>query len=575
MAETEKNLTKIPLSFVAANGVKALSNRPNQETMFGGKGGMSPEQLKAVFDRLAEELVDRVNSIIEIITSKNNGDTVSVESLGSSSETMSLNEFVRSIKSGELFNYILLQSDESITGKKVSLSSEIAARLVVIQTLAERLDTLQKETAEATESANTKMAQISAALSGVDTTLFQEIDELRRRIQAGEQEGGAQGGAAVSSSEVTIADSRDAVVVNGEIRLPAKGLEYELNEDGLSYKVVGLGTCTDINVVVPRKYNGLPITAVGDNAFESAQIDSVHLWETVTRIGGEAFFDCSALRFVYVYSETPIPIQNRAIPYTVKGVFVPLHIVESCKVNPYWRDYTDKVVAIETPESINTTIVNVYKALSANDENLGQLIQNLSASDTALQQCIENLANVDAYLSSQITELQGYSQGLDYVVVQVNGVLGFGVAGPGTCTDTDIVIPPTYNGFPVLKIADMAFMTLAGRHIVVPEGIKEIGAQAFFVPSAKVTFLSKTPPKFDFNVFFNFAGSPDNVFVSHASVDAYKSALRNYANVNITPIETLETLRADINELISRMDSIDLSSSELVAEIDTLIGEGV
>lgn len=43
----------------------------------------------------------------------------------------------------------------------------------------------------------------------------------------------------------------------------SKGLEYELNEDGNSYKLKGMGTCNDVEVVPASRYNGKPVTSLG------------------------------------------------------------------------------------------------------------------------------------------------------------------------------------------------------------------------------------------------------------------------------------------------------------------------
>ncbi|MDE6504661.1 MAG: leucine-rich repeat domain-containing protein [Clostridia bacterium] len=46
-----------------------------------------------------------------------------------------------------------------------------------------------------------------------------------------------------------------------------QGLEYKLNTYTNEYSVVGVGTATDSVLIIPPKYNGLPVYAVGYNAF--------------------------------------------------------------------------------------------------------------------------------------------------------------------------------------------------------------------------------------------------------------------------------------------------------------------
>lgn len=55
------------------------------------------------------------------------------------------------------------------------------------------------------------------------------------------------------------------------------------------------------------------------------------------------------------------------------------------------------------------------------------------------------------------------------------------VAGIGTCTDTEIIIPASYNGKPVIKINGCAFDSCSKiEHIAIPDSITSIGARAFY-----------------------------------------------------------------------------------------------
>ena len=74
---------------------------------------------------------------------------------------------------------------------------------------------------------------------------------------------------------------------------------------------------------------------------------------------------------------------------------------------------------------------------------------------------------------------------LHYKTVKEDGeIVGYAVAGIGTYSDTDVVIPSTYNGKPVVAIADGAFdEDVAGPHgmvsVVIPDSITSIGERAF------------------------------------------------------------------------------------------------
>ena len=71
------------------------------------------------------------------------------------------------------------------------------------------------------------------------------------------------------------------------------GLKYSLNTDEKGYTVVGIGYCEDTDLVIPATYRGLPVTAIGSNAFESVRsFKSVSIPASVTTIGEKAFASC-------------------------------------------------------------------------------------------------------------------------------------------------------------------------------------------------------------------------------------------------------------------------------------------
>lgn len=87
---------------------------------------------------------------------------------------------------------------------------------------------------------------------------------------------------------------------------PSEGLEFGDNYDYTGYIVTGLGYCDDKHVNIPSEYDGKPVVAIGDNAFDTSKgegdagvgdrvIVGVTIPDTVTYISCTAFSDCENL----------------------------------------------------------------------------------------------------------------------------------------------------------------------------------------------------------------------------------------------------------------------------------------
>lgn len=79
----------------------------------------------------------------------------------------------------------------------------------------------------------------------------------------------------------------------------SRGLKYEISLDGKYAILVGIGTCTDKDIIVATTYNGIPVTRIGSYALYNCQfIESLTIPECVTIIHNEAFYLCKNLKKV-------------------------------------------------------------------------------------------------------------------------------------------------------------------------------------------------------------------------------------------------------------------------------------
>lgn len=80
-------------------------------------------------------------------------------------------------------------------------------------------------------------------------------------------------------------------------KIPSKGLEYQLTDDG-TYSVIGLGECTKTDIVIPAEYEKVAVTSIAPKAFQDKAITSITIPQSVTSIGNYAFSGCSSLESV-------------------------------------------------------------------------------------------------------------------------------------------------------------------------------------------------------------------------------------------------------------------------------------
>ena len=80
----------------------------------------------------------------------------------------------------------------------------------------------------------------------------------------------------------------------------AEGLEFTLDVSGTSYSIIGIGTCNTKDIVLPNTYNDLPVTSIGAYAFYNCKsFTSITIPDSITNIYMWAFDGCSSLIDVY------------------------------------------------------------------------------------------------------------------------------------------------------------------------------------------------------------------------------------------------------------------------------------
>ena len=207
------------------------------------------------------------------------------------------------------------------------------------------------------------------------------------------------------------------------------GLAYSLNSDGKGYTVVGMGDCIDKDLIIPSTHEGLPVTAIGEIAFNgNTDITYVLIDRAVTSIGQGAFNLCRSLKNVY-YNGTKEEWETLCSSIGVSNDYlIDAKVYYFSETEPadgfFWHFDTDG----KTPVSWGVE--------------------------------------------------SDYSVGLKYSLN--TDEKGYTVVGIGYCEDTDLVIPATYRGLPVTAIGSNAFESVRSfKSVSIPASVTTIGEKAF------------------------------------------------------------------------------------------------
>ena len=134
-----------------------------------------------------------------------------------------------------------------------------------------------------------------------------------------------------NTGSYTIYCTDGEIAKDGTVTYYSVGLEFALNADEQGYTVTDNGTCTDIDLIIPRQYNGLPVTGIGNQALNFSSFESIKIPDSVTSIDFGAFAYCQSLKRVII-GKSVSSIGDAAF-----GVCVSLESIEVDADNQYFQ----------------------------------------------------------------------------------------------------------------------------------------------------------------------------------------------------------------------------------------------
>lgn len=221
----------------------------------------------------------------------------------------------------------------------------------------------------------------------------------------------------------------------------SQGLAYALV--GNTYEVTGIGTCTDSDIVIPRTYNGLPVSAVNEGAFNGyTAIVSLVLGDRITTIEANAFRNCTSLTKVTL---------SESVSNIADGAFNGCTLLDDVYYNGDLMGWLNIEFKGATANPMNNG-TNLYIA--------GELVENLRIPDNVIiippysfVNC-KSIKTLDVHDSVRAIDAHAFENCAELVTVQL--------------------------GNEVNSIATYAFSNCTKiKEVVIPDNVRIIGAYAF------------------------------------------------------------------------------------------------
>ena len=226
---------------------------------------------------------------------------------------------------------------------------------------------------------------------------------------------------------------------------PIGNLAFVLINDGKAYSV-SQGDINTAIVTIPAVYKGLPVVEIENSGFSSnTKVKTIIIPEGITRIGEYAFFHCNNLE------SAVIPLGLKSI-----GNFA----FSSC-------EKFDQVFYCGTDGTTWKTIT-----VGSNNTNL------INANFYYYSLSFLGTYNTHWIYINSVPVIWGLTPGLSFTLMDDGGA--YSVSG-GSVTEAEVIIPPVYNGLPVIEIGDGGFDGMSQlTSIFIPDSVTSIGGAAFY-----------------------------------------------------------------------------------------------
>lgn len=268
----------------------------------------------------------------------------------------------------------------------------------------------------------------------------------------------------------------------------SEGLAFILSNDKTYYKLSGMGTCNDTNVIIPATYEGLPVTEISTSAFYNrSNIISVVIPSSVTTYGEHVFSYCTNLAKIVVdknnstfksidgnlYSKDGKELVQYAIGKKETSFVIPDGVTT---INQYSFYTCENIVEVTLPIGITTIGDNAFKyCYNLKTVNIPGSVETMGNSVFGFCESLSNLT-IENGVKSLGKGTFSFCKSLENISIP-NSITSLDYAVFSSCTGlTRITIPDS-----VITIGDEAFHFCEGlASVTVGNGVTSIGSSAFY-----------------------------------------------------------------------------------------------
>ncbi len=266
-----------------------------------------------------------------------------------------------------------------------------------------------------------------------------------------------------------------------QAKAPSEGLLYEpfsdTDEDGNEYDgymIVGLGDCTDTEIVIPDAYNGKPVIGLYNFAFSDCkEITSVFMPDSIVTIGEEVFLNCTALTSVNI-PDSVIAIGESAFANCgITDITVPASLTY---FGNYSFAYCTKLTTVNIADGASVIGANAFEGCkmltSINIPDSVTEIGKGAFTNTAYANDINNRHNETLYIGNHLIEVDETALGSYEIKEGTVNIAGYAFAGSAI---TSVKIPGSVRAIGEYAFTKCEMLTI----ISIPDSVTEIGYSAF------------------------------------------------------------------------------------------------